>query len=353
MKCRMLLLFLLLPLLTGCVQTKIIDEVNLATVAGIDYTEDDQLHLVTLSTHYTPDKEAVDDYFEVIMSKNDDTENQLNRQSSEPVLIGDLDIIVLGKKAAEEGVFPIIDTLQRNPAVGSRLFLVVSEGPMTELLKESYGTQGNATYISKLIEHNMKERDVPETNLHLFVSDFFQKRKGAYLPILKKLPGRHLEVSGLALFHDEKMVYTVPEKDMFYFKIFVDKHTDGNLPVKIDKEMAVVSNIKSHTMINADYNNLTFEIDFQLKGIIKQYTGKKLETEIIERIKDSMERKIEKESLRLLKEFQDMGIDPIGVERKFKQQNRNFDQEKWKDQYKDVTFKFKSVIQILESGTLE
>ncbi|MEK3887814.1 Ger(x)C family spore germination protein [Bacillus sp. FSL K6-3431] len=353
MNIRLLLLLLLLPALSGCVQTKIIDEVNVITGAGIDYTEDDKLQISTITTRYSAAKEAIDEYLEITMEKSGSIENNLNRQSSETVLIGDLDIVVIGEKAAKEGVFPIIDTLQRNPSVGSRLFLALTEGSVPDLMKGTYGTLGNSIYISNLIEHNMKSRDIPKTNLHLFSSDYFQKDKGSFLPILKRLPGDKLGIAGLGLFHKEKLVHTIPTNDMFYFKLLVDKHTDGTLIVKVGKDDAVVNSIGSRVILHADYKKLTFEIDYTLKGIVKQYTGTKVEAKVIDAIKRNLEQKIEKNTLKLLNEFQEMGIDPVGVQRKFKQQNRNFDKNKWKDQYKEVTFKLHPKVIITESGTLE
>ena len=90
-----------------------------------------------------------------------------------------------------------------------------------------------------------------------------------------------------------------------------------------------------------------------MKGVLERYTGKRVSPKVLETVKKKIKKKIEKECLALLKEFQEMKIDPVGIERKFRQQNRDFDSKRWTDQYQDVKFIINSKVTIIETGTVE
>lgn len=353
MKNKFMCMLLLLPALSGCVPTKIIDEQNLITTAGIDLTEDEKLIVTAVFADYLPDKSVKNQFLTVTINKDADILDHLDRQSSKPVLVGDMDVFMLGNNLAKKGIFPIVDSLQRDANIGSRLYFVLAEGSINELLKGSYSSEGNTQYISDMVEHNIKFRDIPRTNLHLFASDFFQKGKDPYAPILKKMKEDTLQVDGLGIFRDGKLTHKIPPSKMFYFKILVDEHTRGSTSAKIGKESAVITSINSRYAFRANYETLTVDIAFTIKGVVTKYTGKRVNPQVLSKIKKAVEKQIDKESLKLLTDFQERGIDPVGIERKFKQQNRNFDSKKWKDQYQHVKFNVNTKVIFMESGTVE
>nr|WP_249306104.1 Ger(x)C family spore germination protein [Lederbergia citrea] len=343
---------LLLPFLFGCVHTKIIDELDLVTIVGIDFI-DDKMQITAIYHYYTPDKKVENKRLEMTLNKDEDISDHLDREANRPVMLGDIDVIVIGKTVAGKGMYPVIDTLQRRADMGARLYIVLTEEPVRELLSGNYENKGNGQYISKLIEHNVDYRDIPKTNLHLFASDFFQKGKGAYLPILRKKGEDKLQIIGLGIFDDKKLVHSIPADQMFYFKLLVDQHNKSSINVKIGKNSAIVHDVKTKTSISTDYDTLTVHIDYKLRGVVERYTGKRVDPKTIEKIKKGFEKKVEAECLQLLKDFQERKIDPVGIQRKFMQQNRDFDDKKWKDQYANVTFKIHSKVIITESGTVE
>ncbi|MBS4195258.1 Ger(x)C family spore germination protein [Lederbergia citri] len=353
MKKFVTLFLLIIPLLSGCVQTKVIDNLTLVNAGGIDYVDGNKIKVTALFTIYDEQKKAEDKNITMTMHHNAGIIEHLSREATSPVLIGDLDFLGIDMKTAKRGIYPIIDTLQREPSVGSRLYLAVSEGSANELLLGTYGSEGNAKFISTMIETNIKHRDIPRTNLHMFASDFFQKAKGAYLPILKKVSDTKLIIDGLAIFSKDKMVYKVPVDEMFYFKLLVDQHNRGSLDVKIHDKGATIQNIRSRSTIRTDMETMTVDIRYNMTGIITKYTGRKLKSNLIEEISKNAEDKIEKKILKLLTDFQRKGIDPIGFERKFIQQHRNFNHQLWEENYKNITFKVHSNVTISESGTLE
>ncbi|MBS4220814.1 Ger(x)C family spore germination protein [Bacillus sp. FJAT-49711] len=353
MRKNMFIFSLLLIILAGCVQTKVIDNLTLINAGGIDYIDENNIKVTGVYTLYNEEKKAEDNNITMTMNKDAGLLDHLSREATSPILIGDLDIIVIDMQTAKKGIYPIIDTLQREPSVGSRLYLMISEGSAHDLLMGKYGTEGNGKFISTMIETNIKHRDIPKTNLHMYAADFFQEAKGSFLPILKKVSNEKVKIDGLAIFSKDKVVYKIPTDEMFYFKLLVDRHNKGSLDVSVEDHGATIQNIKSNSSIKTDLKKMTVDIEYNMTGIITKYTGRKLKSGIKNKITKNAEKSIEKKVLKLLTDFQEKGIDPVGIERKFIQQHRNFDKKKWKEDYKNITFRIHSNVTISESGTLE
>ncbi|MBS4200210.1 Ger(x)C family spore germination protein [Bacillus sp. FJAT-49732] len=353
MKKSILILFLFSPLLSGCVQTSILDDLTLTNAGGIDYIDGNKIKITAIYSLYNAEKEAEDENITVTINHRAGILDHLSREAQWPVITSELDVFVIDMKTAERGIFPIIDTLQRDASIGSRVYLAISEGSANELLLGKYKPDGSAKYISSMIENNIKHRNIPNTNLHLFSSDFFQEAKGSYLPVLKKVSEDKVELDGLAIFHKDKLVYKLPVNDMFYFKILVDQHLRGTLVVQVDHKGATIENIKSSSSIKTDLNAMTVDIKYEMIGTITKYTGKKLNRSKTNKIAKKLEEKINSKIKKNLTDFQDMGIDPVGIERKFRQQHRDFNEKKWKENYKNVKFNVHSKVTITESGTLE
>lgn len=221
MKFKTIITFLLLPILTSCVHTKIIDDLTIVTAGGIDLI-DDKIEFTIISPQFLPDNNTMDLVQNVRIPKEENILEFLDRQSSRPVLMGDMDTFLFGENIARDGIFPVIDTLQRNPNIGSRLLLAITTDPLGQFMSGKYGNFGNAIYITNMLEHNMKYRDLPLTNIHLFSSDFFQKDVDAFLPILKQIDQEteqeKLELSGVGVFNEKKLTYILPAEDIFEYK---------------------------------------------------------------------------------------------------------------------------------------
>jgi spore germination protein len=139
---------------------------------------------------------------------------------------------------------------------------------------------------------------------------------------------------------------------MFFFKLLVDKYSEGNFDVKTSEEArAAIQSIRSEHKIKVSKRHAN--INIEIYGIIREYTGKALTPEIIKEVEKKLEDQVERESLKLLKRFQELGIDPVGLGELMKQQHRDFDFKKWEDEYKQLTFDVKCDVVISETGVIE
>ncbi|MCS0673243.1 Ger(x)C family spore germination protein [Cytobacillus firmus] len=351
---KKLILFCLVFLLSGCVEKEIIDDINIEVGVGYDLAEDrkDKYRGTILFQEFQPDKSVINRTFSGSGKLRQDLLLEVTKQSSEPVVTGGLKVAVFGPEISRDGIYDLIDSFQRDASIGARVFAATSEGKAEDLMKGEYGTRGNSTYIYNLIQHNIEHRDIPKTNLHILANDYYQEGKDPSLPRLKKIADDKVEIVGISLFSKDKEVDILPVKDMFFFKLLVDKYSEGNFDVELKKgNIAAVKSIRSKHKIKMTDNHASITIN--IEGIIREYTGDELASEVVGAVQKNLEKEIEKECLRLVKQFQELGIDPIGLGQMKKSNHRNFDYKKWEDDYKTLGFDVKCNVKIEETGVIE
>ncbi|SEN96450.1 spore germination protein [Mesobacillus persicus] len=341
-------------LITGCVQKKVIDDINIATGIGVDQAENGLLLGSVMIPEFKPDKSIENFSFTAEGEIMRDVMSQMQQKASQPILAGSLDIALFNEEIARNGIIQILDVFLRDPSVGARVQLAVVDGKAVEVFEGNYGDRGNALYLRELIEHNMKGGNLPVANLHRFLFDFYQKGKDPYLPYLKKQDDDLVSLRGIALFKDEKVVDILHENKMFYFKLLVDRFTMGTIMVKEGHGNATVKSIKSDTdmkLIKRDPYEITINID--VKGILTEHEGIRLAKDEANKIEKLLEKQVNKECQALLTEFQENKIDPIGIGHFVKTKTRQFDFEKWETDFQNATFNVNTNIDIVEVGVVE
>ncbi|WP_052504464.1 Ger(x)C family spore germination protein [Rossellomorea aquimaris] len=353
-----------LVFMTGCVEREILDDLYIETGKAYDHAGENKIRGTALFPIYLADKSIQNGTLSAEASSTREVLEKLERRAQQPLVRGSLDVVLIGEELARKGIIDIGDSLQRDASVGARVYITVTEGNAGELIKGNYGLRGNGTYLSNLIHHNITRRELPETNLHLFLFDYFQDGQTPYLPVLKQLSNESVAITGVALFDKDKMVKKIPAKDMFFFKLLVDKLAEGSHVIKMGKmqghaekivEASVTSLISKHKLIvkhKADPVEVTMKI--KIKGIVREYTGKKLTPDKVVEVEKKMKKDIEENCLAMLKEFQELGIDPVGIGQNQKHGVRGFDIKEWKESiYPRVKFNVDAKVQILEAGTVE
>lgn len=351
---KFLAFFIVMVSLTGCVRKEILDDVNLETGSAYDFI-DNQIRGTALIPVYMPDKSVENKTFTASSTLSRDFLRDIQRQSSDPLVTGSLKVVLFGEKLAKErGILALIDSFQRDPSIGAGLYLTVTEGEAKEVLEAKYGKRGNSVYLSNLIRHNMKSKDLPKTNLQRFLSDFHQKGKSPYLPLIRKLSDEQIEISGISFFRYGKVVETIPAAEMFYFKLLVDNYSEGTLKVTVDHQIASIESIRSKFKMKlASRSPYTVNVSIHVKAILNEYTGVSVKPKDLKKIESKVERDIERECLKLTKKFQDKKIDPVGYGHFIKSRTRHFNFKKWDTDYQSLKVNFHADVSIVESGVIE
>lgn len=357
MKHKILVLFIPLLLLTGCLEKEILDDVNIITVVGYDMENSDQIKGTVVIPVYQQDapveSEIIEDTTSVKVSK--DILTHLQRKSSDPLVLGKISVVIYSEEIAKKGLTTLVDALQRDASVGSRVYLTIGRESANSIMKAKFGTRGAEAYISNLIRHNIESRDIPKTNLHIFLYDLYAQDSDPYLPILKKGEGDTVELDGLALFKGDKMVSEIPNEKLIFFKLIADKYTEGTYSLQLPKkELAAIKTIFSDRKIEVNKNDPTkLTIKVKISGIIQQYTGKMITPKINSEMERAFEKVIIKESKQLIEQFKETDIDPLGIQDLLESRIRGFGKKEWKETYPKLSVEIKPEVIITETGVID
>jgi spore germination protein len=341
-------------LLTGCVEKEIIDDVNIEMGAGFDLVEDDKIEGTIMVPVFNPDKNIGNFTFSSTASSSRDLYQDIQRKSAQPVVTGSLEVIMFGKALAKKGVLEYLDSFERDPSIGARIYLAVADDNAKDILSGTYGNRGNAIHLSDLIKHNTENRNLPITNFHMFLSEFYQQGNDPYLPILKKIEPEVIDIVGVALFKDDKMVDELGADKMFFFKLLTDRISEGNYRFNVGNEKVAIKDLKSKSKLKlVKRNPEEIIIKIKLEGLIREYTGQIINPAIVKKIEKEFEQSITEETTALIAHFQEKGIDPVGFGQFLKSKTRNFDFKKWEDDYKNITIHVETDAKITEVGIIE
>ncbi|MCA1319225.1 Ger(x)C family spore germination protein [Bacillus tianshenii] len=353
-KCCSIIFILLL--LTGCLEKEIVDDINIESVEGFDHVEGDDVMGTFVIPIYQADKSISNETFSAVANMNKDLLRELQKKSSAPIVNGSLELVLFNKELAEKGIIKLIDALQRDSSIGTGLYLSIVDGQVKEILEGNFGTEGTGRYLSGLIKHNIERRDVPTTNLHIFLSDYYQEGVDPNLPLLKLVDDKVM-ITGVVVMKEGKLSVIVPNKQLFYFKFLVDEHTDGATAIKLpDKEEYVsLRSIKTKRDIKVKWKNgePEFHVHLKMDGLIREYSGGKVDPKKLKEFQKVFEEDLIRQSTELIATFQKEKVDPIGFGYEAKSRKRGFDLKKWEEQYPNVKIKVTSKVRIIGTGITE
>lgn len=346
-------------LLTGCLEKEIVDDINIETVEGFDLIKESEEEIMGtfVVPIYQADKTIVNQTFSAVSNLNKDILRSAQKESSAPIVNGSLELVMFNKPLAEKGIIKLVDGLQRDASIGTGLYLAIVEGEVKEILTQDLGTRGTGDHLFNLIKHNIERRDVPRTNLHIFLSDYYQKGKDPSLPILKKTEDK-AEIIGVVVLKEDKYEMMIPNEKLFYFKTLVDKYSDGSMFVEEPEtgEYVTVRTIETDKNIEVSWNKdiPSIKVKIRVDGVLREFSGLKASPKKVEGFQKLFEEKILSESQSMIKEFQERGVDPVGFGFEVKSRKRGFDIKKWEEQiYPTAKIDVEAEVRIISTGISE
>ncbi|KZE69290.1 hypothetical protein AWM68_03215 [Fictibacillus phosphorivorans] len=351
----------ILFVLSGCqiVPTQNTNEISIIQGVGFDLTSDEKLLGTIVYPEYRVDETSK---VEILKAEGDTVQETIDRSQNEvqyPLVSGQLRLVLFGQKLAEKGLYPIIDTIRRTPEIANTIQLAVIEGEASELLSiKKYGKENIALYLSDMIRQNARIGELPTTDLAIFSYNYHNDGNDPYLPLLKKEKDK-IKINGIGLLKDDRLITTLPVKDVFTLKMLIERFKLGTHQYKLSEdEFVVISNIKStpHYEVKVNKGIPEFTITIKMDARLQEYrsidrgpTDKKKVKQLQVQIKN----KIEQDAARIIMFLQENGVDPIGLGSKYEAHYRDFDLRKWEEQYPNVEVKVNADIEMVHTGVVE
>ncbi|ALC80865.1 MULTISPECIES: Ger(x)C family spore germination protein [Bacillus] len=354
MKYIVIIVSLCLLLISG-VQKMTLDDLSLIQGLGFDPYEPGLIKGIAVSPIYEKDQPVKDDILTAVSDISRDIISDLEKQSDSPLGRGKLTTVIFNKVLAERGISEQIDALQRDPKVGSRIYLAISRNKAEEVLSKYYGRKGTPYFISSMIEQNIEYGDLPRTNLHVFLFLLNLTGGDVYLPILSLNRKDSIEIDGLALFKGQTMIGEIGRDHLFFFKLLTDGHVKGEHTVTLkEKTKAAIRSIASKrtfSLINNDIHDVKYTI--KVTGIIEEYTGNKLDRKKLKGIERKFEKDIKNKCTELIHTFRDLKIDPLAISEQIEWKTGHYNKEDLYRDYDQLKVDFDVDVNITQSGVIE
>ncbi|GKS09716.1 germination protein XA [Paenibacillus chitinolyticus] len=377
MKIRRLCLLALVTVLaaTGCVERRIFERIGLVVALGYDKGQGSILS--GTSVMYTLDKES--GHRATILANQANTTKKLredqNRKSSKKLMLGQLRVVLYEEAIARDGLIDLIDSLIRDPSIGTKIYLGVSTEKSADLLQYPYRDIRNiGTYLYDTIKQNVLEGQLISPTLHEFLRDYYTAGKDPVLPVFVR-KGETIATEKAALFQFDKMVGMLSNSDAAYLKLIRNRFKAGTFELKLDKKKlepylsensadrrehihVVVRIVDNKQKIRlTDWEKPAYELNMNLKFALEEIsveinlTDPEVTRTIEKLVTDEFTKKMES----VLSKMMELKTDPVGFGEIYRQSHRggSLTKSDWYDKMSSMSVDVHLNMEMLRTGVVE
>ncbi|MEO2076505.1 MAG: Ger(x)C family spore germination protein [Bacillus sp. (in: firmicutes)] len=376
-KC-IVLLACCMVMITGCVEQKQLEKLGIITTAGYDLVGEDKIKGIVVVQKFDPMAQSATKVISAIAKTSKGLRQAENLKSNQKLVSGQLRSVVYSRELAKKGIIQLVDTLNRDAAIGNMVYLTIADQSAEEIMKvEQSKTNINlGTYIYTLIKQNVEGEQIISPTLQEFNHNYYDIGKDPVLPILE-MQGGDVVISGVGLFREDRLVDELKQAKLFFLKILVDKYKAGTLEMGFNKKeleglilknvvpnpfyhkiYLTIDNIRSKSKIKLiDKKNLRFKVEINLDSRLLEMTEPLdlTKPDTVKLLEGKMNKSMEKEVEELLYHLRDLDIDPIGIGNEYEVHNRGkqISKEKWRELYKKADFEVHVKNRIEKTGVID
>ncbi|WP_217559145.1 Ger(x)C family spore germination protein [Paenibacillus sp. GbtcB18] len=377
MKIRRLCLLALVTVLTatGCVEQRIFERIGLVVAVGYDKGRDGILS--GTSVMYALDKES--GHRVTILANQAYTTKKLredqNRKSSKKLMLGQLRVVLYEEAIARDGLIDLIDSLIRDPSIGTKIYLGISTEKSADILQYPYRNIRNiGTYLYDTIKQNVLEGQIISPTLHEFLRDYYSAGKDPILPVFVR-KGETISTEKVALFKFDKMVGTLSSSDAAYLKLIRNRFKTGTFELKLHKKELEPYLSKNnadrrehiHTVVRivdtnqkirlTDPEKPAYDLNMDLKFVLEEISAgiNLTEPEVTRTIEKLVTDEFTKKMESVLSEITELKTDPVGFGEIYRQSRRGSSLTKsdWYDKMSSMSVDVHLNMELLRTGVVE
>ncbi|WP_053360727.1 Ger(x)C family spore germination protein [Bacillus sp. FJAT-27251] len=341
--------------LLGCTRTRIVDRISIVHVFGFDQADNGELIGTALVPNYTTSKSGDDiQYYEEKATTSVLFAPKMATQTSTPVELGKIRVLLFGKSYAEAGISEMVKRFILNPLVGTNIQIAVS----TESARKTLNIfkQEKSLTLSERLQHNMQGQYLPRMNLHVFLNQFYGAGMDAYVPMVTIDEENRIKVDGIGVFKDDKLKLHLNPEQTTIFSFIEDERTQATYKVDLeDKDRKEIIAVRAfHSKSNWDWNREKEQINLHLQ--LQVTLTQSPERLSVEKQKDVMEMKrivekrIEKGITDLFATLKENGVDPLGIGNIVRSKDSTWKETSFYEKYPELPIFVNVDVQFLHSG---
>ncbi|MFP7298107.1 Ger(x)C family spore germination protein [Neobacillus niacini] len=359
-----LFVILMLFLLSGCAEQRIIDDLALINAVGFDITDSQENPLKLTITFPIITKDGKYDRKTIMVEGKSGKEarEKVRFKTNQKLESGQIRVAMFGQKLAKEGILPYLQSFVRDPSIGTRLKLALAEEEASDVIMLNIKNEGqNATYLEQFLTKLNRENLRTNYNVYQFLRDYYDDGIDPILPVFN-VEKNNITYNGIGLFHEDKLIEILKPSEARYLFLFREEMNQGVFVEQIEvgeaEEATIMLNyeLKNHrTEIPATpKNKKKATIYIELIGDVVEYTGREdvSDPKIQKKIETILTEKINQEGKKLIEKLQELQVDPLGINRYVRNKMKYND---WKtlnkyQSYQEMKIDVKANVMLNSSG---
>ncbi len=381
-----ILLYIVIPLLSGCWDSKEIEQRATVLAIGVDIASEKERKKEDEISHLSekfpiPDEEMIKVtaqiavpgriplgpqqpggsvkpvlVVEVVGHTFQDAMLSLQQEVADELFLGHLRIIVLSQDIARSGTIRFNDFLRRNPEIRRTASLVVSKESAAKYMKITPELERiPSLYLADMVDNLSAIGKFPPSFIGLFWTIYSSKGQDPYLPYLKLKGKSTIQLNGLAYFHHDKMVGKTSPLEIGVFMAVRGIGRGGygafvEVPGKDETVLvrAVSRNTRTKVTLKNGKPHVSIKIQYESEIDEKESANIRLsDSAILKKIEKESSKNTKKSIEKLIAKTQKTKSDIFGFGEHFRAKlpqywNKNVKtKDKWDEVYMNVTFDVK------------
>ncbi|UUZ80586.1 Ger(x)C family spore germination protein [Paenibacillus sp. P26] len=355
---------------TGCIRSKVLERLGLVIASGFDEVPGDKIMGTSVLYEIDPQAREKSNVISSTAYTLKGPRTNMNYESRKKLASGQLRVMVYHEDLARKGLIELVDTLSRDPDIGTGIYLTVTKGKAFDLFTRRYPEIANiGNYLFQSIKQNVESEAMVSPILHEFMRDYYDPGQDPVLPYIEQ-HGNEIIINGAALFAADRMVDTLPMSRLFYLRLIRDRFRSGYLEVGLpaapfaeyaaqpknqDRIYLVLDNIISNSRIElVGANPPTYRVEIRIRSRLQEQSVQlPLEDpRVIRTLEQQAADEIKNISMDLIKQTQKLNVDPFGFGNKYRAHVRGsgLTKDKWRELYPAAKFNLKVKVKILRTG---
>ena len=372
-----LTLILLTAFLCSCVENNQIEKVGIINARGLDALKNDLLESTLVIYQFSSESDSISKIRSgtgyTIKGSLEDTEHN----TSFRLVPGKVRLEMYGRKVAEKGIMPYLDTIIRDAQMSDVMYLTISDTTAKEIFSTDTKTISKdiGQFLFELIENQSKSHTVQRKNLQDFLRIFYEVGQDNVLPIFEMHQGVPRQ-KNIGILQDDQLVGEIGNDESLLINLAnskIKRHLmEFRLPLEpfinyLDKRIEQHQYEVLHTAFRIeksrsknkliDQQNLIFQTDIKIKmRLLEQSEGIIIRNDdVLHLLEKEVEKNIKSKLETLLSKLQEFNADPFGYGRYYRihQKDGELSKEQWREMFPDIKVNFNVDVDIMRYGIIE
>ncbi|EQB35069.1 hypothetical protein M948_18395 [Virgibacillus sp. CM-4] len=375
-KLIMLLCFIPILLLSGCLETKPIERLAIINARGIDLLAEGLIDTTLVMFQFDTQSPDISKIASGSGKTIKEARYDANTKTSFTLTPGQIRLELYGKDVAEKGIISYLNTLVRDARTSDRVLLAITDSSAKEIITQGQqATNINVgLFMSGLIKQKIENDSIPKPELYDFTHAFFEKGQDPVLPLISSAEGTPA-LSSMAMFKDDVYVGKLSLDQAILINMFLktihstpfdigvdakplEKYLQNFLSGQDNETIQLNGKIikgRTNTKI-VDPKQLKFQTDVTIQMNLLELSRELdlANEEVTSTLEEQIEKQVKKQYEELLTQTQKMKADPFGYGEIYRinKNNGELKRDQWHELYPEIDVDYKVDVKIVEYGTI-